>query len=190
MEFAQQLERARRAFFVRAGGGVGLPAAGLLYWAALAVAGMVLTTKAWGAVACIGSGLIYPLGLLLARPTRSNVAIKDDPLSPLALRGIVAINLLWPLHFAIWFTAPQLLPLSLAIGMALHWPIIGWMYDCRACLAHALMRVPLVSAIWFLLPGYRLTLLPLAVALVYAVTIVQIRRELGAASASAAPQPA
>ena len=36
-------------------------------------------------------------------------------------------------------------PLTLAIGMTLHWPIIGWAYASRVCYAHAIARIAVVT---------------------------------------------
>lgn len=177
MELDTTLERGKRDLFLRAGAGLGLPAAGLVYWLVLGAAGYAVGPKTWGLVACVGSGLIFPLGILLGRLLGSDVLVKG-PLAALAPRAVLAINLLWPLHIALYFGAIEFLPLSLAIGMGLHWPIIGWMYGSAACARHALIRVPLVSAIWFLLPAQRYTLLAFAVAAVYLVSILQMRREL------------
>jgi hypothetical protein len=178
------LAQSKTALMRSTGAGLSLPVAGLIYWLALGVAGFYLSPRTWGIAACIGSGLIFPLGMLLSKPFATNLFVKDQPLNSLAPMAVLSINLLWPLHLAIFFTAPQLLPLSLAIGMGLHWPIIGWMYGSRACLQHALMRVAAVSVVWFLFPAFRFTVLPMVVAAAYLVTIVQLRRELKSASSA------
>ncbi|MBF6025226.1 DUF7010 family protein [Lysobacter niastensis] len=183
------LDQAKTDLLRAAGAGISLPAAGMLFWLALGTAGYLLDPKAWGLVACFGSGLIFPLGLLLSKPLGSNLFVKDRPLSSLALRAVVSINLLWPLHFAVYFADPQLLPLSLAIGMGLHWPIIGWMYGSNACFQHAFLRVGAASAVWFLYPEGRFTVLPFAVAAAYLVTIVQLKRELAAAQRPGEAEP-
>ena len=145
---------AQRRLLAKANGGISLPVAGALYWLALGVAGFFLPERLWIFCAAFGSGLIFPLGLLLARPLRSNLFVRDEPLAGVA---VLAINLLWPLYFAVIERAPELLPLALGIGMSLHWPVVGWMYGSRACLFHAVARVVMVSALWMWLPAERLT---------------------------------
>jgi hypothetical protein len=178
------LDQAKSQLLRASGAGISLPVAGILFWLSLGVAGYFLNPKMWGLVACFSSGLIFPLGLLLSKSFGSNLLVKDQPLSSLALRAVVSINLLWPLHFAVYFTNPELLPLSLAIGMGIHWPIIGWMYGSSACFQHAIIRVAAVSAVWFLYPAGRFTVLPFVVAVTYLITIFQLRRELEAANNS------
>ncbi len=178
---SEAFRSAQKRLLVKAGGGVSLPVAGALYWLVLGILGYFLPERLWIFCAAFGSGLIFPLGLLLSRPLHTKLFIKDEPLANVAGFAVLAINLLWPVYFAVIYLAPELLPLALGIGMGLHWPVIGWMYGSRACLAHALFRTALVTALWVWLPAERLTLLPLSVAVLYLATVVWLRREVVAA---------
>lgn len=178
---AEAFRSAQKRLLVKAGGGVSLPVAGALYWFTLGILGYVLPERLWIFCAAFGSGLIFPLGLLLSRPLHTKLFIEDEPLANVAGFAVLAINLLWPVYFAVIYLAPELLPLALGIGMGLHWPVTGWMYGSRACLAHALFRTALVTALWVWLPAERLTLLPLSVALLYLATVVWLHREVVAA---------
>lgn len=190
----EALRQTQRRLLVRANGGVSLPVAGGVYWLVLAVLGLFLSEQVWIFCAAFGSGLIFPLGLLLARPLNAKLFLNDEPLAEVAGFAVLAINLLWPLYFAIIYIAPELLPLALGIGMGLHWPVIGWLYGSRACLAHGPLRVALVTALWVWLPAERLTVLPFAVACLYFATVVWLRFEVAAgrrklAVSEASPQP-
>lgn len=178
---AEAFHLAQRQLLAKANGGISLPVAGALYWLSLGILGFFLPERVWIFCAAFGSGLIFPLGLLLSKPLGSRLFIKDEPLANIAGYAVLAINLLWPLYFAIIAVAPELLPLALGVGMSLHWPIIGWMYGSRACLVHAVVRVLLVTALWLWLPAERLTLLPLAIAFVYLATVIWLRREAATA---------
>lgn len=180
----QQLNLAKKDLLSRSGGGVSLPVAGAMYWTILGITGFFLSTSLWILVAFVGSGLLFPLGLLLSKPFDSNLLITDHPLNSVAIRAVIAINLLWPVHIAAFFIAPQLVPLSLSIGMGLHWPVIGWMYGSRTCMAHAIARTCVASAIWFIFPELRFTVLPLSVALVYGTSVVFLRREVKTANSN------
>jgi hypothetical protein len=57
----------------------------------------------------------------------------------------------------------SLVPLVLVIGLASHWPAVGWLYETSIFTVHAIVRVLLAVAIWFLLPEARFTLLPLSI---------------------------
>ncbi|MDB5367101.1 MAG: hypothetical protein JWM77_3028 [Rhodospirillales bacterium] len=146
--------------------------------------GTKLSLPTWCFVAAVLSGLIFPLGLALSKPLRANPMAKS-PLSPAIAGAFIAMLLFWPMAFAAAAIAPAVVPLILAIGMSLHWPVIGWAYGkLRLFAAHAVVRAVVCTAIWFLLPDGRTTVLPAAVALIYFATTLAIavdRRRLSPA---------
>lgn len=157
----------RRRYSAAAGGGVSLPVAGAIYWAAMAVAGTMLEPTDWAFAAAFASGLIFPLGLLLQGVFKSPFMKAKSPLSGVTMAALIAINLLWPVHFVIIAAIPEAAPLTLAIGMTLHWPIIGWGYASRVCMIHAIVRTAVVAAIWYGAPDLRFVGIPLAVSGLY-----------------------
>lgn len=168
----------RRRYFLAAGGGVSLPVAGAVYWLVLGVLGYSMPLEDWILAAASGSGMIFPLGLLLQKPLRAPFMKAKSPVGGVAIQAIIAINFLWPLHFAIIAVAPEYTVLSLAIGMTLHWLVIGWSYASRACYVHAYARMLGVVAVFFLYPEGRMTLLPFTVAGLYVLAAIGIRLEL------------
>ncbi|WP_144051765.1 DUF7010 family protein [Fibrisoma limi] len=177
MTFAEQLDRERRRYFVRSNGGIALPAAGTLYWLALSIAGFWLKPGQWMLLAFTTSGLIFPLGLALQKPLRANILIKS-PLSGLIGPALTTMMLSWPVTIAASGVDKALVPLTLAVGMSLHWPIIGWLFGSRVCIIHAISRAALTTGIWYLFPSDRFTLIPLAVGLLYGLTVWGIRYEV------------
>jgi Family of unknown function (DUF7010) len=157
----------RRRYSAASGGGVSLPVAGAIYWAGLAVAGAILDPASWAFYAAAFSGAIFPIGLLLQGAFRSPFMKAKSPLSGVTMAAIIAINLLWPVHMIVIWTVPQAAPLTLAIGMTLHWPIIGWAYASRVCMAHAVVRTAAVTAIFFGLPELSFVAIPLVVSGLY-----------------------
>ncbi len=171
----QQLLADRLSSFIRLKGGYPVPLAGALYWAGLGVAGYWLRPGAWILAAFFASGLIFPLALLLShlfrKPFMKDRSAAGDAIAP----AFIAMLLFWPIAFAAAGTAPQLVPLILAIGMSQHWPMIGWTYGQTALYsAHAIARAVGALALWKLFPDDRFTLLPLYVAAVYLVTVAAI----------------
>ncbi len=165
----------RQASYIRLRGGFPIPLAGIVYWLALAGAGQALSFNGWLMVAVWGSGLIFPLALLFARLFNCRFMGDRTAVTSVLLPAFISMLLFWPLLAAALATAPELAPLILAIGMSGHWPVIGWTYDRVPLFAgHAVIRALVTTWLWFWLPDARLTLLPLAVALVYAVTVVAI----------------
>ena len=174
-ELKAALRQDNLASYVRLRGGFPIPLAGTVYWAALGIAGSHLELKDWVAAALWGSGAIFPLALLFAAIFRNNFMKDKTAASGLLAPVFIGVLLFWPMAVAALWTYPELFPLILAIGMSLHWPAIGWMYGRTALFcAHAIIRAALVFYIWVWMPEHRLTLLPFAVAAVYAATVVAI----------------
>lgn len=181
-ELKQRLLADRVASFVRLKGGYPVPLAGAFYWAVLGAAGYRLDVQNWILAAFFFSGAIFPLALLLAKIV-GNPFMKDKTASgDVLLPTFLSMLLFWPIAFAAFGSAPQLVPLILAIGMSQHWPVIGWSYGKTSLYtAHAVVRAAGSLAIWALLPDGRFTLLPLFVAAVYVATVaailIEARRE-------------
>lgn len=174
-ELKQRLLADRLASFVRLQGGYPVPLAGAIYWAVLGLAGYRLNVHDWILAAFFASGAIFPLALLLAAILR-NPFMKDRTASgDVLLPAFAAMLLFWPIAFAAFGTAPQLVPLVLAIGMSQHWPVIGWSYGKTGLYtAHAIVRALGSLAIWVMLPEGRFTLIPFFVCAVYLATVAAI----------------
>jgi hypothetical protein len=176
-----QLLADRLASFHRLKGGFPIPLAGAVYWAVLAWAGASLTLRGWMVVAMWGSGLIFPLALLFAKLFRNQFMKDKTAAGDVLLPTFISMFLFWPMLVAALWTAPELAPLILAIGMSIHWPVIGWSYGKTLLYtAHAVVRAAVVFVIWVWLPESRLTLLPLSVSAIYllsvAAILVEVRR--------------
>ena len=163
----------RRRLFVDARAGISLPVAGAVYWLALGAAGFALDEYVWCLVAFSASGLIFPLGLLLSKPLGARLLL-DSPLAGVVLPALVPVGLSFGVTIPAFYVDPTLVPLSLAVGMSLHWPVIGWLYGRPEFVAHAVVRVLLAVALWVALPGARFTALPLAVGAVYCATVAAL----------------
>lgn len=171
----QRLRADRLASFVRLNGGYPVPLAGAVYWAALGIAGYRLDVHEWILAAFIASGAIFPLALLFAALLRNPFMKDRTAAGDVLLPTFISMLLFWPIAFAAFGTAPQLVPLILAIGMSQHWPVIGWSYGKTGLYSgHSVVRAIGSLLLWAWLPEARFTLLPLFVSGVYLVTIVAI----------------
>ena len=188
MDFNQELVNQKRQFLISANAGISLPIAGAIYWAALAIAGFYLKPSQWTLLAFCTSGLLFPLGLALQKPFKSNLMVKN-PLSGLIPYALFSMMLSWGIIIPASSIDKSLVPLCLAIGMSIHWPIIGWLYDSKACQLHALLRTIVVVTCWYTLPGLRFTLLPLLVSVLYALTVIGLTIEVAQARKQADKAP-
>jgi hypothetical protein len=174
-ELRAAVRRDQLASFVRLKGGYTFPLAGAVYWTALGVAGYSLPPNRWILVAFIFSGAMFPLAWLLSRLAGVDFMKDKTATGDILGPAFTAMLLFYPIAFAAYGHAPQLVPLIVAIGMSQHWPIIGWSYGKPALYsAHAIVRAVGAAAIWALLPADRFTLIPFWVAAVYLATVVAI----------------
>jgi hypothetical protein len=175
MNLQAALRQERLGLYVRLRGGFTFPLAGAIWWAAAAVLGAYVPIKTWALFAFIGSGLIFPLAVVLSRLLHvdfmNQKSAVDDAIAP----AFIGMLLFWPMAFAAFWTAVELTPLILAIGMAMHWPIIGWTYG-RAALysTHAIVRALAAFSLWLLIPDERTIWVPASVSVVYVATVVAI----------------
>jgi hypothetical protein len=88
---------------------------------------------------------------------------------------LASMLLFWLVAIAAFWSYPQLVPPVLAIGLSLHWPVIGWSYAPTGIyVAHAVCRTIVCFVLWNWWPSTRFTLLPFTVAAAYLLTVVAI----------------
>lgn len=192
MTLQAQLQADRLASYARLRGGYPIPMAGTVYWAGLGVLGYYVDEAMWTFWAFVASGSIFPMALALAAIFRNPFMKDRNAVSSVLFPAFVSMFLFWPMAVAAWWTNVQLVPLILAIGMSIHWPVIGWSYARTGLFtAHSVGRAVIVFLVWQFLPDLRFTGLPFAVAVIYALTVFAIlidsgavRRRLAAAAAS------
>jgi hypothetical protein len=96
----------------------------------------------------------------------------------LILPALLPVALSLGMAFAAFQSEPSLVPLALVIGLASHWPAVGWMYGTSIYSWHAIARVVLATAIWFVWPDARFTAVPIAIGVLYAITAFCLLREV------------
>lgn len=175
IDIKAEILRRRRANYVRLNGGFPIPLAGALYWLTLGIAGYVLDLSSWSQLAFFATGAIFPLALLLAKLFKSNFMKDKGIVDSVVIPTFIGMLLFWPIMIAAVKTEPQLIPLLLAIGMSIHWPVIGWSYGRAAMFsAHSILRAIIVIYLWFAFPEARLTWLPFSVGIIYFLTVLAI----------------
>ena len=178
--FAHQLDQERDRFAIRANGVIAAPLAGAIYWAVLSYLGYTASIRAWCIVAFFLSGFIFPLALFLQKPTKSNLMVKDSSLSKPGFYAFANLGFAWPIIIASFQTDSQLVPLALGIAMSLHLTGAAWAMNIKSYLYHPIIRAVLITVLWYALPEFRFTLIPLAISLIYLATIPFVLREVSA----------
>ena len=162
-------------------GGVAFPITGALVWFCLGVWGHFTTLYGWAMAAYFASGALAPLGLGVGVLLGTNFFKHRDMASGVVAPALIGMLLFWAILLgASSLEAYELIPLILAIGMSMHWPVIGWSYNRTIIYtAHALVRAAAVLFIFTQFPEHRLTWMPFAVSGAYVLTIGMIFVSLG-----------
>ncbi len=169
----QALLAERNAAFFRLRGGYPIALAGAIWWAFLGAAGYKLHNhNLWIILAFVTSGTIFPLALLLAKLCGIYFMKDRTAVNDVVFPAMASMLLFWPMAISAFWTYPQLVPLILGVGMSILWPVVGWTYGRTALYTtHAIVRAIVCFVLWNWLPSTRFTLLPLAVSLIYLLTI-------------------
>lgn len=174
-DLAETLLKERRAAYGRLAGGAPVLLAGATYWGLLTAVGFAIGGEIWYYVALFGSGTIFPFALFYARLLKNDFLKDRTAVTGVLAPTFISMLLFWPMAIAALWEAPGLFSLILAIGLSLHFPVIGWTYGRTfVYTAHAIVRAAVVFALWTLFPDERLTFIPLAVTAAYLITIVVV----------------
>ncbi|SFC35807.1 DUF7010 family protein [Massilia yuzhufengensis] len=182
------LSQLRSDFDQRSKGSLSMPIAGLAVWAVVGVMGLVLPFKTAVLALVFATGAIFPLAMSISRLRGEQLLDRSNPLARLMGVCVVMVNLLWAVHIPLLVYAPQFVPLSLGIGLGLHWMVYSWIIGHPLGYRHASLRSVGLLAVWFAFPGHLVTASAVVVVLAYAFTLAEMRARpvAGAAPVEAA----
>lgn len=170
------LQSLRYQFDQESNRAMSLPMAGAIVWAIIGVLGWVLEPYTALFAMLFLSGAIFPLGLLFAYFRNEKLLNTQNPLAKLIGSCVLMVNLLWALHIPLIIYAPEFLPLSLGIGLGLHWVVYSWVVQHPVGVMHAVIRTLVLLVLWVALPEWRMIALPFAITAVYMLSLVQMQR--------------
>lgn len=171
MDDSRSLRALRADFDRNAGRSLSLPLAGMIVWAAVGIASLFLPFRTATLVLLFASGAIFPLGLLLSQLLREQLLSNKNPLAKLMGLAVLMVNLLWALHITLVIGEPTYAPLSLGIGLGIHWIVFSWIIGHPLGIIHAVLRTLLVTALWWLFPDNRIAAVAVGVVIAYAYSI-------------------
>ena len=154
-----------------AGRSLAMPIAGAIVWTIGAVAATQLDQPTAIQVLLSATGAIFPVALVLARVLKEKLVNNPSPFSRLMGLCILMVNLLWALHSTLIFKDASLVPLSLGIGLGLHWIVFSWIVDHPVGIIHAVLRTILVTGLWWLFPAQPVVSVAVGVIIAYAYSI-------------------
>ena len=151
-----------------------MPVAGMIAWAAIGVAGLLLPVHQAAWALFIGTGTIFSLGLVVARFTGEDLLGKKRPGNPfdaLFMRTVVMAWLVFAIAIPFFQQDPTSLPLTVGILAGLMWLPFGWIIQHWVGTFHAVARTLLCLVTWYAFPERRFVVIPFVIVIVYLVTI-------------------
>ena len=159
-----EAERDRLALLTRKG--IGMPAAGMLYWLGVAILLRQFPQKTALVFSFALTGVVFPLGALLTRIAGGDLFAKSATLTPLGLM-LAAVQLFyWPVVMAVLFSS--------------HFLPYAWLYRSAAFGFLAVAATLVVSAGVIVTRSPLYATVPLLAAACYAVAVAMLWREVGA----------
>ena len=174
------LEEQRRSFIQQSGGFFAFPLAGAIVWLAVGVVSLIVSKAVGVYVLLFATGAIFPLALAIAGITKQRVFQRGNLFGSLMGLAVLMVNLLWAFHFVLLTRLSDLVPLSVALALGIHWIVFGWIIQSPIGVIHAIGRSLLCTAAFLLFPSRGLCAVSFTVVFCYAVTIVQLRRHFSA----------
>jgi hypothetical protein len=168
------METDRIEFIKKSGRFLAFPIAGAVVWLVLGSLSLLVSQTNALYLLLFGSGAIFPLALALSKLTGQEVFIKENVFGQLAGLLVLMVNLLWALHIVLVVQFPQAVPLSIAIGLGLHWIVYSWIVQAPFGIIHAILRTLLCTVAYFMFPEIQLFAIALAVVFAYSVTLFQL----------------
>lgn len=184
------LDALRADFDLRSKGSLSLPIAGMAVWSVAAVLGMLLPLKTAVLALVFATGAIFPVALAVARLRGEQLIDNVNPLAKLMGACVLMVNLLWAVHIPLLVYAPRFVPLSLGIGLGLHWIVYSWIIAHPLGYQHAIVRTLGLVAAWFLFPDHPVSACAVVVVVAYGMTLVQMRARLVSGTPDARTQGA
>lgn len=170
----QTLNDLRTDFDTRSKYSLSMPTAGLIVWSVVAVLGAFLPLKAGVLALVFSTGTIFPIATLIARFRGEQLMDNPNPLARLMGTCVVMVNLLWAVHIPLVIYAPTFVPLSLGVGLGLHWMVYSWIIAHPLGYQHAILRTIGLLAVWFAFPAHLVSASALVVVATYVVALFQM----------------
>ncbi|TDQ06234.1 DUF7010 family protein [Pedobacter metabolipauper] len=151
------------------------PIAGLIAWLIVFISGLFLSEQITVWVLFFATGSIVYLGLGISKLTGEDFLDKNKPKNTFdrlffytAAQAILVYSIAIP-FFIENYTS---LPLTVGILTGLMWLPLSWIIDHWVGIFHSLVRTVSVLALWYLFPANRFVSIPLAIVVIYIITII------------------
>jgi len=168
------LDQYRCEFEISSNRSISMPLAGALVWAFVGLVSLRLSFHSAVYVLLFSTGAILPIAMLIARLRKESLLSSANPLATLMGLCVLMVNLLWGVHIPLVVYAPEFAPLSIGIGLGLHWVVYSWIIRHPLGIIHAVSRTIMVVGAWYFFPEIRVTAVSVAIILAYSISLVQM----------------
>lgn len=151
------------------------PIAGLIAWCVVAVSGFLFPDRVTVWVLFIATGCIVYLAMAISKFTGENYLDKNRPkntFDTLFFLTIVQALLVYSIAIPFFILDYTSLPLTVGILTGLMWVPLTWIIDHWIGLFHSVLRTAVVVVLWYVFPDDRFVAIPLAIVMLYIVSII------------------
>lgn len=151
------------------------PIAGLIAWFVVLISGLFFSDRIAVWVLFFAVGSIAYLGMGISKLTGENFLDKNKPKNTfdiLFLYSVVQAILVYAIAIPFFIENYSSLPLTVGILTGLMWLPLSWIIDHWVGVFHTFVRTISVLTLWYLFPTNRFVAIPLAIVVIYMITIV------------------
>lgn len=152
--------------------GIGMPAAGLIFWLAAAQLGHVFPPKTAAVLTFVATGAVFPIGWLLTRWAGGDLMAKGHALT--GLGGLLnAVQIFyWPVLIAVFLVRPEWVPFTMGVLFGSHFLPYGWFYRSRGYTLLGVVGPLAALGVQLAAPAHAMTAIPLAMAAAHALALL------------------
>lgn len=154
------------------------PIAGLIAWLIVAISGIFFPDNITVWVLFIATGSIVYLAMGISKLTGEDYLDKSKPKNTfdnLFFLAVAQAILVYSIAIPFFIVDYKSLPLTVGILTGLMWVPLTWIIDHWVGLFHSIVRTILVLALWYLFPLDRFVTIPIAIIIVYIVSIIILK---------------
>jgi hypothetical protein len=155
------------------------PIAGLIAWFIVLISGLFFSEEITVWVLFIATGSIVYLGMGISKLTGENFLDASKPkntFNTLFFYTVAQAILVYAIAIPFFIENYASLPLTVGILTGLMWLPLSWIIDHWVGLFHSIVRTISVLALWYLFPENRFISIPLAIVVIYGITIFILYR--------------
>ncbi|MDK7375591.1 MULTISPECIES: hypothetical protein [Weeksella] len=154
------------------------PIAGLIAWLMVAISGIFFPDNITVWVLFIATGSIVYLSMGVSKLTGEDYLDKRKPKNTfdnLFFLTVAQAILVYSIAIPFFIVDYTSLPLTVGILTGLMWVPLTWIIDHWVGLFHSIVRTILVLILWYLFPSDRFVVIPIAIIIVYIVSIIILK---------------